>query len=184
GLRSILRHDADIIMVGEVRDGETARVATWAALTGQLVFCTLHTNSAAGAISMMRNLGVESFLLANSLIGVVGQRLVRQLCPHCKKLQLADKGMRKLLNLKPNVQIGQAVGCDKCFESGYKGRTGLFELLESDSDIQKLILSEALDSEIEEAAIKKGMKPLRVIGRNKVLEGITTPQEVIREITI
>ena len=186
GLRSILRHDADIIMVGEVRDNETARVATWAALTGQLVFCTLHTNDSAGAVTMMKNLGVESFLLASSVIGVVAQRLVRRLCPECREMIEPDLAIRKKFNLgdDPELRIGKAVGCDACFRTGYQGRTGVYEVLTVDDEIKKLIIDNAPDSEIKQASMKQGMRTIWQNGQDKILEGITTPEEVLREIIL
>ncbi len=186
GLRAILRHDADIIMVGEVRDQETAKVATWAALTGQLVFCTLHTKDAAGAVTMLGNLGVEYFLIAGSLIGVIAQRLVRKLCPYCKKMVPPDPAICKQLGWDTNssMRIGQAVGCDKCFNTGFIGRTGIFEVLEVDDEIRQLILSKAGDDAIREAALKNNMKSLMENGIKKIEQGETTPEEVLREIML
>lgn len=186
GLRSILRHDADIIMVGEIRDPETARVATWAALTGQLVFCTLHTSDASSAVTMMTNLGVEHYLLGSALIGVIAQRLVRRLCPDCRVLVKPDAMTLAVLGLSDSqdVTIGKPVGCDKCFRTGYLGRTGIFEFLPVDQEIQTMIISKASDRMIRQRAIEKGMRTLNVNGVQKILQGITTPQEVLREIVL
>ncbi|MBN1298020.1 Flp pilus assembly complex ATPase component TadA [bacterium] len=186
GLRSILRHDADIIMVGEVRDAETAIVATWAALTGQLVFCTLHTKDAVGAITMMANLGVEHYLIASSLIGVVAQRLVRKLCSHCKTFSPPSEALRKQLGWEddPKVKIGVAVGCDKCFQTGYHGRTAIFEVLVIDHEISNLIAGNASDDTIRSIALHKGMRPLSLNGIKKIRDGVTTPEEVLREINL
>ncbi|MBN1552517.1 Flp pilus assembly complex ATPase component TadA [bacterium] len=186
GLRSILRHDADIIMVGEVRDGETARVATWAALTGQLVFCTLHTNNAAASVTMLRNLGVENFLVSSSLTAVIAQRLVRQLCPECKEMVSPEPIFREKFELgnDPDIKIGKAVGCNSCFHTGYQGRTGIFEILVIDKEIRQMIVNGAADADIENHAKRKGMKTLWQNGIEKLRKGITTPEEVLREIVL
>lgn len=185
-LRSVLRHDADVIMVGEVRDGETARVATWAALTGQLVFGTLHTSSAVNAITMMINLGVEPYLLASALTCVVAQRLVRKLCPECSEMVEPPDYIRHQFGVgdDPDIRIGQAVGCPKCYQTGYAGRTGIYEVLLVDNDLRRMILEKRPESEIVAAAYEKGMRTLWQNGVYKVLEGVTTPEEVLREIVL
>lgn len=157
GLRAILRQDPNIIMVGEIRDAETAQVAIQAALTGHLVLATLHTNSAAGAISRLIDIGVEPFLLASSIIGVIGQRLVRLACPEC-----------------------QAKGCPQCINTGYKGRSGIYEIMIPNEHIRALIVKRTPSEEIHTAALKAGMVSLRENGLQKVEEGSTTKEEVYR----
>lgn len=183
-LRAVLRQDADVIMVGEIRDPETARVATWAALTGQLVFGTLHTSSAINAAAMMTNLGVENYLLANALTCVVAQRLVRRLCPECSQMIEPPDYIRQQFGLDddPELRIGQAVGCSKCFQTGYTGRVGIYEIMPVTDEIKMLILKRAPEAEIEKAAYRTGMRTLWQNGVYKVLEGVTTPEEVLREI--
>ncbi len=186
GLRALLRHDADIMMVGEVRDSETAKVATWAALTGQLVFCTLHAKDTASAVAMMGNLGVERFLLSSSLVGVVAQRLVRKLCDTCKTLVPPSESLRRFLGWDddPALTIGKAVGCDACFHTGFRGRTGIFELMVINPDISRMIAGGASDEEIRAAAVKGGMQTLAMNGIRKLRDAVTTPEEVLREISL
>ncbi len=185
-LRSVMRQDADIIMVGEIRDSETARVATWAALTGQLVMGTLHTRSAVNAVTMMINLNVEPYLVASSIIGVIAQRLVRKLCPHCAQMVEPDEYLKHQFGLEDNtdIQIGKAVGCSKCFQTGYIGRTGIFEILVIDDDIRQMVLNKETTQRIEEIGWKKGMRTLWQNGVQKVLNGITSPEEIFREIVL
>ncbi|HPQ39648.1 MAG TPA: GspE/PulE family protein [bacterium] len=185
-LRSVLRHDADVIMVGEIRDGETARVATWAALTGQLVFGTLHTRSAVNAITMMINLGVEPYLLASALTSIVAQRLVRKLCPDCSEMVEPPDYIRHQFGIgdDPDLRIGRAVGCPRCYQTGYTGRTGIYEVLVINDELRRMILDKRPDSEIETAAYTTGMRTLWQNGVYKVLAGITTPEEVLREIVL
>lgn len=157
GLRAILRQDPNIIMVGEIRDVETAQVAIQAALTGHLVLATLHTNSAAGAITRLIDIGVEPFLLASSIIGVIGQRLVRLICPECK-----------------------AKGCSQCINTGYKGRCGIYEMMIPNENIRALIVKRTPSEEIHNAALQAGMISLRDNGLQKVSDGLTTKEEVYR----
>jgi len=181
GLRSILRQDPDIIMVGEIRDKETAEIAIHASLTGHLVFSTLHTNDAAGAPVRMINMGIEPFLITSSLLGVIAQRLVRKICPECKKEKAVDDLVREQLQLNGNVKklyFGQ--GCKKCMDYGYSGRDGIYELLIPNDEIRKLILSKRSGDEIRAAAQRAGMKTLREIGLDKIKSGITTPEELVR----
>ena len=158
GLRSIVRQDPDIIMVGEIRDAETAEVAIQAALTGHLVFSTLHTNDAAGAVSRLLDMGVEDYLLASSLLGVLAQRLVRTLCGQCAREatdgadMLPDTGGGKAL---------EAVGCADCADTGYRGRSGVYELLTIDDDVRNLIIGRAPADRIKTTATSKGMRSLR-----------------------
>lgn len=186
GLRAILRQDVDVIMVGEVRDSETAKVATWAALTGQLVFCTLHTKDSASAVTMMSNLGVENFFLSSCLEGIIAQRLVRKICPKCKEYYKPDKKILEKLNLQASddMKFARGLGCEYCNQTGFYDRTGIFEILVVDEEIKKLILNEVPDTEIKKVAISKGMKTLWDNGIKKILDGITTPEEVLREVTL
>ncbi len=165
-LRAILRQDPDTIMIGEIRDIETAQIAIQASLTGHLVLATLHTNDAPSAVTRLADMGVEPFLLSSSVLGVMAQRLVRKLCPHCKR-QDADGHWH-------------AVGCPECLNMGYKGRTGVYELLVADDHIRQLIHEKAPESALWEVARAKGMKSMRDDGERLVREGITTLEEVMR----
>ncbi len=181
GLRSILRQDPDIIMVGEIRDQETAEIAIHAALTGHLVFSTLHTNDAAGAVVRMINMGVEPFLISSALLGVMAQRLVRTICPHCQTESVIDKKVLK--KLSPDVEITHYVhgkGCSKCLDSGYRGRKGIYELMVIDEEMRKIILEQQSASALRDRARETGMQTLREMGVEKVKEGLTTPEEVLR----
>ena len=194
GLRSILRQDPNIVMVGEIRDAETAELAVHAALTGHLVFSTLHTNDAIGAIPRLIDMGVDNFLLVASLNLVLAQRLVRKLCEECKKgtavsedlskeikkeLEGADPGEIKDLDLG-NMKIYEAVGCNACGSSGYKGRIGIFETLDVSKKIKQLMTEKAPISKILEMAIEEGMVSMKQDGYIKVLRGVTTIEEVLR----
>jgi len=184
GLRHVLRQDPDIIMVGEIRDGETARMAIQSALTGHLVFSTLHTNDAAGAVSRMLDLGVEPYLLASSLLGVLAQRLVRQICPACRTEYQPIEADRKRWGLAEGTArptryyVGK--GCAACLETGYTERRGVFELLTVSETIRELILARARSSSIRAAALKEGMITLRADGIGKASQGTTTMDEVVR----
>lgn len=187
GLRSILRSDPDIIMVGEIRDRETAQIAVEAALTGHLVLSTLHTNDAPGAVTRLEDMGIEPFLTASSLVGVVAQRLVRILCPSCRKAH--EYSRDEILKIIPDfplepdeekVTIYSPVGCLSCNNTGYRGRTGLYEFLKVTEKMQKLILNKASTNEIRELAIKEGMITLRNDGLMKVKKGITSIEELLR----
>jgi type II secretory ATPase GspE/PulE/Tfp pilus assembly ATPase PilB-like protein len=180
GLRSILRQDPDVIMVGEIRDKETAEIAIHAALTGHLVFSTLHTNDAAGAMVRLINMGVEPFLITSSLLGIVAQRLARSICPHCKQEVQVSAKMLSELSLSNKDIIHRGEGCSKCLQSGYLGRTGLYEFLAPNDAIRQLILARASSEEIRQQAQKNGMKTLRQIGLEKIKQGITTPEEILR----
>ncbi len=174
GLRSILRQDPDIIMVGEIRDSETADIAVQAALTGHLVFSTLHTNDAAGAVSRLQDMGVESFLISSSIIGILAQRLVRTICPKCKEpYEGVDENGRQAVFYKGK-------GCKFCKKTGFYGRLGIFELLVMNDKIRKLVMAKASSEDIKAAAQESGFKTLRQDGMLKVMSGVTTPDEVIR----
>lgn len=183
GLRALLRQDPDVILIGEIRDGETAEIATRAALTGHLVLSTLHTNDAAGALTRLVDMGVERFLVTASLIGVAAQRLVRRLCPSCKRpAELAsDDPLRILLGLpERSYSIYEPVGCDQCSLTGFRGRLAIFELLVLDARLRQMVNDGANPDEIKAAARAAGMRTMLEDGAIKVLNGLTTPQEVLR----
>jgi len=181
GLRAILRQDPDVVMVGEIRDLETAQIGVQASLTGHLVLSTLHTNTAAGAITRMEDMGVEPFLLSSSLLGVLAQRLVRTLCPNCRISHMADEEELKVLALplESKTPIYRAVGCLECNQKGYKGRTGIHELLFVDDKVRELIHNGKGEQAIEKY-IRKSTPSIRRDGFDKVLEGVTTLEEVLR----
>jgi type II secretion system protein E len=184
-LRSILRQDPDIIMIGEIRDFETAEIAIRASLTGHLVFSTLHTNDAGGAVTRLLDMGVEPFLVASSLEAVVAQRLVRRLCPACKRrVQAPDMTFLRSVGFPvdkiASAEMHEAVGCEKCRMTGFRGRTGLYELLQITEGIEHLILQRSSSNAIKQKAVEEGMLTLRDDGWSKVLEGMTTVEEVVR----
>ena len=184
GLRSIVRQDPDIILVGEIRDRETAEIAIQSALTGHLLFSTLHTNDAAGAISRLLEMGVESFLLSSTLLGVLAQRLVRVICPHCKEPVMPEERLIRSMGLSPEeteeIQFFAGKGCEECRYTGFRGRIAIFEYLPVDGDIRREITNRATTEMIKDLASKKGMVTLRQDGWRKVKEGITTISEVLR----
>ena len=180
-LRSILRQDPDVILIGEIRDLETAQIAVQASLTGHLVIATLHTNDAASAVTRLADMGIESFLLGSSLIGVLAQRLVRKLCPHCKTAYAPSAQEWAVLDSSvPPARVFQANGCDECNHSGYRGRTGLYELLTVDDPLRRLIHDNAGEHLIRQHAESHGMKTLRADGLRWVLAGETSIEEVLR----
>lgn len=184
GLRHILRQDPNVIMVGEIRDLETAEIAIRAALTGHLVFSTLHTNDAPSAFTRLIDMGIEPFLVASSVEAVMAQRLVRTICPHCKVEQKVDPDYLRRIGY-PEAEITAAkfwkgAGCEECRQLGYQGRMGIYELLLLNEAIRPLILSRAPASTIAHRAIEQGMRTLRTDGWNKVREGVTTIEEVLR----
>ena len=184
-LRSILRQDPDIIMIGEIRDSETAGIAVQASITGHLVVSTLHTNSSAATITRLIDMGVESYLIADSVVGVIAQRLVRRLCPKCKKARLATMEEKKLMYLKPeemdqDITIYDPVGCDHCGETGYRGRIGVYEIMEISPELKRLITTKASTEAIREVAVSQGMKPLRLGAAGYVLDGTTSITEMLR----
>ncbi len=181
GLRAILRQDPDVVMVGEIRDLETAEIAVQASLTGHLVFSTLHTNTAVGAVTRLRDMGVEPFLLSSTLIGVLAQRLVRKLCPHCKRPHEASRAECERLGVDPAHPpvIHSAVGCEECNQMGYHGRTGIYELVVVDETLQRMIHDGAGELDLERQA--RTVSPsIRADGVAKVLAGVTTIEEVMR----
>ena len=184
-LRHILRQDPDIIMVGEIRDSETAQIAIQASLTGHLVFSTIHTNDASGTITRLIDMGVEPFLVTSTLEAVLAQRLVRKICEFCKEEYTPEPEILSDLGIKPEMAAGKkfyrGAGCVKCNNSGYKGRTGLFELLVLNDKIRALVLEKAHTALIKEAAIEAGMKTLLSDGIDKIFLGGTTVEEVLKE---
>ena len=186
GVRALMRQDPDIIMIGEIRDLETAEMAIQAALTGHLVLATLHTNDAPSAVTRMIDLGVPSYLLAATLIGVLAQRLVRRLCPACKQPtdEVPDdrwRGMIRPFRAPPPRRIHHPVGCLECRMTGYRGRLGLYELLQVDEPMQQLVAEGAPLQAIRRHALRHGMRPMRVSGANRIAQGLTTIDEVLRQ---
>ncbi|MDD5091589.1 MAG: ATPase, T2SS/T4P/T4SS family [Candidatus Wallbacteria bacterium] len=180
GLRSILRQDPNIIMVGEIRDLETAETAIRAALTGHLVFSTLHTNDSAGAMTRLVDMGVEPFLVSSSIIGVLAQRLVRKICPYCKVKARSNPVLYRQMELDTKEEFFEGRGCQACNFTGYIGRTGLFEFLLPTDEVRKLVIFKESSSTIKKQAVKDGMVTLRQDGISKAREGMTTLDEVIR----
>lgn len=184
GLRSILRQDPDIIMVGEIRDRETALLATESALTGHLVLSTLHTNDAPSAVTRLMDMGIEPFLIASTVIGVLAQRLVRIICPYCKEAYEVPSDALKSMGIEEigdkAVTFYRGKGCEKCRQTGYTGRTGIFEFMVVDDEIRELVLQRVPAHMIRETAARSGMKNLREDAFEKVLLGITTWEELIR----
>ncbi len=184
GLRHILRQDPNVIMLGEIRDLETAEIAIRAALTGHLVFRTLHTNDASSAFTRLIDMGIEPFLVASSIEAVLAQRLVRTICPHCKTEQKVDRDYLRKLGYPaaelPTAKFWHGAGCDECRGSGYTGRLGIYELLVVNEELRPLILNRSAASTIAQKAVAQGMRTLRHDGWKKVREGITTVEEVLR----
>ena len=184
-LRSFLRQDPNIVLVGEVRDFETAEIAIKAALTGHLVLSTLHTNDAPSTINRLMNMGIEPFLVATSLNLIVAQRLIRRICQKCR--QPEDVPVQALLNIgfseaeAPGLELSKGRGCDECNQRGYKGRIGIYEVMVVSEDIRELILSGASAIELRRKALEEGMIGLRHSGLQKIRDGVTTIEEVVRE---
>lgn len=182
GLRSILRQDPDIIMIGEIRDEETAQIAVRAAITGHLVLSTLHTNDAPGAITRLVDMGVEPYLAADAIVAVIAQRLVRKLCPNCKAPYKAEDNDKMILNLDKPVQLYRAVGCPACQNSGYRGRTAIHEVMMVGREHRNIIARGGSAEEIREVAVRQGMVDLYESCRRLVLDGVTTIQEMVRTV--
>lgn len=184
GLRSIVRQDPDVILIGEVRDRETAEIAIQSSLTGHLVFSTLHTNDAASAVTRLIDMGIEPYLVTSSVIAIIAQRLVRVLCPKCKEPYIPDEESLRNLGLDPKA-LGETVfyrktGCAACMNTGYRGRTAIFEILILDDAIKRTILKTSDSNQIQDEAVRRGMATLLANGAEKVLEGTTTIEEVFR----
>jgi type II secretory ATPase GspE/PulE/Tfp pilus assembly ATPase PilB-like protein len=184
GLRSIVRQDPDVIMVGEIRDSETADIAIQAALTGHLVFSTLHTNDAAGAITRLLDMGAEPYLVASSLVGSVAQRLVRQICPQCKETAEYSAATLREVGIDPDGserhQLRRGAGCEACGHTGYRRRLGVFELLPIDDQVRQMIVERTPATLIKQYGVRQGMRTLMMDGREKALAGVTTVDEVMR----
>jgi general secretion pathway protein E/type IV pilus assembly protein PilB len=182
GLRSILRHDPDVILVGEIRDQETAQIAVQASLTGHLVFSTLHTNDAPGALTRLVDMNVEPYLVASSLEAVLAQRLVRVLCPACKveDTSVTTAALKEQVGFPGDVKIFRAVGCGECRNTGYHGRHAIFEWMDMTNEIRHLVLKNASSGEIREAAIRSGLRSLSDDGWRLIGQGVTTVEEVMR----
>ncbi|MBI3957005.1 MAG: type II/IV secretion system protein [Candidatus Kerfeldbacteria bacterium] len=180
GLRSLLRQDPDIIMVGEVRDRDTAGIAVQSALTGHLVLSTLHTNDAVGAVTRLIDMGIEPVLMAAATIGVIAQRLVRTICPNCIEQYTISAETATSMDIPKDATLYRGRGCGQCNDTGYKGRTGIFEVLTIDDTVRPLLIAKAPAERIINAARKQGMRSLREDGLEKALAGITTIEEVIR----
>ena len=181
-LRSILRQDPDIIMIGEIRDGETAQIAVQASITGHLVVSTLHTNSSAATIARLLDMGVESYLIADSVVGVIAQRLVRRLCPKCKKARYATEEEKRSMGIRPetpNVVLYDPIGCNSC-NRGYKGRIGVYEIMEITPRLKKIISNKEDSDVLKQAALEEGMSTLRMSAARTALQGITSYSEMLR----
>ena len=187
GLRSFLRQDPDVMMVGEVRDNETADIAIRAALTGHLVFSTVHTNDSASTVTRLIDIGVEPYLVSSSLLCVIAQRLLRTICPNCKEPITPNEQQRFYLedlqltpDQLPDGKLWVGKGCDECFRSGFAGRTAIYEVMPIDTQVQEQIINKATASEIKRGALERGLRTLRMDGINKLMNGMTTPEEVLR----
>jgi general secretion pathway protein E len=183
GLRSVLRQDPDIIMVGEIRDHETAVMAIQASLTGHLVFSTLHTNDASSAVTRLLDLGIEPYLVSSSLVAALAQRLVRRICPDCKSPLTEEAARNQIRRLRPdaeNSEIYRGIGCTECRGTGYRGRLGLFELLVMDNRCREIVQMRGNASQIRDAALASGMTLLRDDGLSLTLQGETTIDEILR----
>ena len=181
-LRSILRQDPDIIMIGEIRDSETASIAVQASITGHLVVSTLHTNNATGTLDRMVDMGVERYMLADSVVGVIAQRLVRKLCPHCRRKRLATPEEKRLMYFSEEeaVEIYEPGGCKLCNDTGYYGRKGIFEIMEMNEELRRLIAEGSDSKNLIRAAKRNGMRTLRENGTRDVLAGITSIEELLK----
>ena len=186
GIRSMMRQDPDIILVGEIRDHPTAEMAFRAAMTGHQGYSTLHTNSAIGAIPRLLDIGILPDIMAGNIIGIIAQRLVRVLCPHCKYAYTPDQAERKLLGIRQNEEstLYRAAGCDLCRHQGYNGRFAIMELLKMDNDLDDLVAHRASTRELKRAALDKGFRPLAADGLQRVLQGITSLSEVARVVDL
>jgi type II secretory ATPase GspE/PulE/Tfp pilus assembly ATPase PilB-like protein len=179
-LRGVLRQDPNIMMIGEIRDPETAHIGVRAARTGILVLSTIHANDAAASFDVFRDFGIAPMFIADSLLTVVSQRLLRKVCPHCRVGYAADEATRRVLGVSGELELSRGTGCDACFQTGYMGRTGVFELIGVDDELKHALLEGASRSELVRIARAKGMRSLRAAAVKKVLDGITTVEEMDR----
>jgi type IV pilus assembly protein PilB len=188
GLRTILRQDPDVVLIGEIRDRETAEIAVQASMTGHLVLSTIHTNDAPGAVVRLRDMGIEPFLITSSLIGVLAQRLVRVICSKCKEEYVPPADALKRLGVEAErhsgVHLFRGRGCDACRKTGYKGRIGVFELMVVSERLRELVVSGAPTEQLRNAAIEEGMRSLKHDAVQKVLEGVTTFEEMLRVVFV
>jgi len=182
GLRSILRQDPDIVMIGEIRDNETAEIAVRAAITGHLVLSTIHTNDAASTMTRLVDMGIEPYLIATSVVGVVAQRLVRRICPQCAEEYYATDYEKKILGINPfeDVKIKRGTGCQHCNNSGYRGRIGVHEVLEINREIREAVMTGITSDELKDMCVKNGMRTLQMSCADLVLKGVTTIDELIK----
>lgn len=182
GLRSILRQDPDIVMLGEIRDAETAEIAVRAAITGHLVLSTIHTNDAPSSIVRLKDMGVAPYLLSSSLVGIIAQRLIRRLCVHCKEEYIASDYEKEILGVTKNqtLNLYRKVGCNRCSSTGYKGRVGVYEIMEINKELRELINKDASVESITNSALKNGMKTLSKSAINVILKGNSTVEELLR----
>ncbi|MFW5775207.1 MAG: GspE/PulE family protein, partial [Chitinivibrionales bacterium] len=187
-LRSILRQDPDVILVGEIRDRETAEIAIQASQTGHLVFSTLHTNDSISAVTRLQDLGIPNFLISSSLLGILAQRLVRVLCPHCRyQTEAGEETAKRWSALMGSIALPQtwaADGCEHCANSGFRGRTGIFEIFTVNDTLRSLIADNVSESKLRHAARDTGMSSMIENGVEKVHNGITTPEELLRVVVI
>ena len=181
-LRSILRQDPDIIMIGEIRDQETASIAVQASITGHMVVSTLHTNSTASTVTRLEDMGLESYLIADSVVGIIAQRLVRRLCPACKTAKLAAPDEKRMMNVPETqeVTIYEPCGCPQCADTGYKGRIGVYEIMKMTPALKRIISKREGAERLKEQAMAEGMRTLRMSATEYVLEGVTSFSEMMR----
>jgi type II secretory ATPase GspE/PulE/Tfp pilus assembly ATPase PilB-like protein len=188
GLKAMLRQDPDVIMIGEIRDDETAKIGIRAALTGVLVFSTIHASDSPGTISNLATFGIPGYQLSSSLLAVVSQRLIRKICPYCRVSYLADAKVIAALELDPEQHQGltlqRGVGCPACFQTGYLGRTGVFEIMDINETIRELIFQQIPKDILRRVAVDLGMRTLKSSAVDKVLEGVTTVEEVYRVVAM
>ncbi|WP_171191846.1 GspE/PulE family protein, partial [Acinetobacter junii] len=188
GVRALMRQDPDIIMVGEIRDHDTANMAIQAALTGHLVLSTLHTNDAPSSLTRLHDLGVQPFLTAATILGVLAQRLVRRLCPQCKQETSMNEQEWEHLTFDYIMEMPEtmykAVGCETCRHTGYKGRVGIYEFMPVSLELKSLISAHGTLNDLKVQAKKEGVEPLRIAGARKVIEGVTTLEEVLRVVPL
>ncbi|MHC4712288.1 MAG: GspE/PulE family protein [Planctomycetota bacterium] len=188
GLRAMLRQDPDIIMVGEIRDNETAKIGVWAALTGVLVLSTLHANDAPSTITTLFNFDIPGFLVSNSLVGIISQRLIRKICAHCQEKYKPDADLLKQMGIDArkhkNLEFTRGMGCTECFHTGYSGRTGVFEVMDVNEDIKDLIFRQTTREVIRQVARDTGMKILKETAFQKVVDGVTSVEEYFRVVYV
>lgn len=188
GLRAMLRQDPDTIMVGEIRDDETARIGVWAALTGVLVLSTIHSNDAPSTVTTLFNFNIPGFLISNSLIGIIAQRLVRKICPACREEYAPDAELFKQMGVDgkkhKGVKFSRGKGCAECFHTGYSGRTGIYEIMEANEEIKDLIFRQTTREVIRQVARDTGMQTLKESAFNKVVDGVTTVEEYFRVVYV